>query len=131
MSTLRDYLAANPFTAVAGDTDPTLDPGVPADLLRGIAQLIAAGHPGASYADASGTLPASGSQPVEALPADPDRRYLIVHNPGSNPMSVRVGATDAGALTLPAGGNWEPLVAPTGAVYLSGTEGDPFTLYAA
>ena len=86
---------------------------------------------GEAWADHSAALPAVGAQPHAALAEDADRRSLFLYNPvGNSDLVVRIGDTAAGPFPLAAGKAWEPVVAPTNAVYLSGAEGDAYTLYA-
>lgn len=74
---------------------------------------------GSVYVDRSGTIAAaSTSQPC--MPANASRRYLLIQNHGSTDMWLNVeGGTATGAqpsIRIPSGGNFEPIVAPRGAV---------------
>jgi hypothetical protein len=77
------------------------------------------GGAGGAYADHSGTIAAaSTSQPC--MPANASRRYLLIQNHGSADLWINAeGGSATGAqpsIRIPSGGNFEPIVAPRGAI---------------
>lgn len=59
--------------------------------------------------------------PTQVLAANHFRTYLLVQNRGSVVITVNVGATltSANGIQIPAGGNWEPLIAPQDTIWLT------------
>ena len=65
------------------------------------------------------------STSVQVLPANSSRRALIIQNNGSSSIYVKVGSTIASTegLVVAAGGNYEPVIPPTGSIWMKASTG--------
>lgn len=57
---------------------------------------------------------------TQELTQNNSRMYLLIQNTGSNPVIVKFGSAQTGVegITVPAGGNYEPIVAPADSVWM-------------
>ena len=68
---------------------------------------------------------ASVSSSALALAANANRKYLLIQNNGTSSIYVKFGSTisTTEGITLAAGGNYEPIIPPIGAIYMKASTG--------
>lgn len=68
----------------------------------------------------------------QVLVANPARKYLLIQNNGSASIYIKFDTTIAGTegIVIPAGGSYEPIIAPMQAIYMKAVSGtNSVTIY--